>query len=233
MAEAPFMDPGLATVIGGGISSVGNVISSAMQIKEAKRNREFQERMSSTAHQREVADLRAAGLNPILSANSGASSPAGSMASIGNPGEGIGAALGEGEKRSQDATRIRQEKQSIDQQNKLIESNVELNKSTAARNISETIFKGNLNNIMGKAAPLIEIFGKGAKAIGEGFNFLETGTLGDYLGKVLHGGGQLHDRGEGNGNGGANSAIEAKKRLEQLKARTQEDEATSHEWHGP
>lgn len=58
-----------------------NQLAMQFSASEAAKNREWQEEMSNTAHQREVQDLIAAGLNPVLSVNAGASTPSGSAAS--------------------------------------------------------------------------------------------------------------------------------------------------------
>lgn len=79
--------------LGSNILGIGSGIASAraarqmnrMNMRLARENRQFQERMSSTAYQRATEDLEAAGLNRILAVSGGASSPGGNVATVQDP----------------------------------------------------------------------------------------------------------------------------------------------------
>lgn len=80
----------LGAIMQGVYNHIENSVAMNFNSTEAMKDREWQEHMSNTAYQRAVADMKEAGLNPILAfQNGGASTPGGSAGTI--SGASIGA----------------------------------------------------------------------------------------------------------------------------------------------
>lgn len=110
------------SLIGGGLSLIGGESANRANRAIASDQMNFQRFMSDTAHQREVEDLRKAGLNPLLSANAGASTPAGASTTMTNTLSDLGDKI---------ATSAR-ESALFKQQQKINDSTINLNRATEA-----------------------------------------------------------------------------------------------------
>lgn len=74
-----------ASIVGGFLGNRGQRAANAANAQLAHNQMQFQERMSRTAYQRQVEDMKAAGINPMLSAKmGGASTPSGQTAVMQN-----------------------------------------------------------------------------------------------------------------------------------------------------
>ena len=106
----------LAAMGSGALSYYSTAKSNRENVALAERQMEFQRVMSSTAYQRAVADMREAGVNPILAyQQGGASTPSGSTARV-EP------ALAQGVSSALAVARARADMQQVEAQTQLLRS---------------------------------------------------------------------------------------------------------------
>lgn len=137
----------LGTLISAGLGYAGQREANNTNQEIAKENRDFQERMSSTAYQRAVGDMSAAGLNPMLAyQQGGASSPAGSTTTVGNA---MGAAVSSAQQASGTFQAIEAAKQNRAMTDQIISTTEKIRSETLTNKMNTALAAARLKELEG------------------------------------------------------------------------------------